>query len=128
MNLDLIKSTVSDKIRFKYVPYCVLRLDGACYLNKKAALLLDLKTGDVISFYSNKEKTEWFLCNDKQSGALVHKTGSLFKFCDLKSIRKVFVSYEIDGKKAFFKTGEKIVENSNGNKFLFINPEAFNID
>jgi hypothetical protein len=122
----LIKTQVSNQIRVKHIPQVVLKLNGASYLNKKAASLLDLKPGDTLVFYHTPDFKSWYIANDGVNGVTVNKSGSLYKFCDTKRIRQIFEAYGIVGKKAFFPTEDRLQE-SNGIKSLYIIPKPFNV-
>lgn len=109
-------------------PYMVLRLDGSCYINKKVASLLNLNHGDALSFSCTDDQQNWYIANDEHCGATVNKNGGLFRFCDLKLVRKVFNAYQMnDVKKAFFPISDKL-EEIDGKKYLFVIPKPYNIE
>lgn len=125
--IELIPVDTSEKIRLTSVPYMMLRTNGSSYINAKAASLLDLKHGDTIRFYHNADQSKWFISNHQEQGANTQKSQGLFKFCDTKTVRKIFNSYNINTKKSMFPISSSI-ELISGIKVLFIIPKPFNQD
>lgn len=123
--IELIPVETSEKIRLNSVPYCMLRTNGSSYINSKAASLLELKHGDTLRFYHNTDKTKWFISNHQEQGANAQKSQGLFKFCDTKTIRQIFESYQVNSKKTMFPISSSI-EVISGIKVLFIIPKPFN--
>lgn len=123
--IELIPVETSEKIRLTSVPYMMLRKNGSSYINAKAASLLDLKHGDTIRFYHNTDKTKWFISNHQEQGANAQKSQGLYKFCDTKTVRQIFESYQIKTNKAMFPISSS-VEVISDIKVLFIIPKPFN--
>ncbi len=122
---EIIAGETSEKMKLSGVPYLMLRLDGSSYVNKKAASLLELKHGDLLRFYYTVDLKEWWVANHPSAGANIQKSSGLYKFCDLKNIRKLFDALDLPGKKAFFRLASN-VQQIHGTPALFIIPKAYN--
>ncbi len=126
--LELTPFEHSEKVRFRHRPYLVLRTNGSCYINKKAARLLNVESGKFIRFFHSTEG-HWFIgaANDHENGVELYKSGGLLKFCDQLLVKSLFKTCDLlESKKAFFPVANEIQEVS-GRKVLFITPKPFNI-
>ena len=122
--MNLVKFEHSEKIRLPR-PYISMRRNGACYVSSKVASLLDLKHGDTISFSSTEDRQNWYLTNDPDSGALIKKDSGLYRFCDSRLVRKIFVAMGIKGNKVCFPISSE-VEKIGDKKYLFMLPKPYN--
>lgn len=132
-DLDIMTGGSSDKVKLTGMPYLMLRLNGSSYVNKKAASLLGLEHGDTLSFYYRSDLSEWWITNHPTTGALIQKSGGLYKFCDYPNIRKFFKALQDQGKltgsftKAFFPLAHS-VQIIKDTDCLFIIPKPVNIE
>lgn len=123
---ELIQFNTDDRVRFGSRPYVVLRANGSSYINSKAASLLEINPGDVLGLMCLSDFKSWYLTNNGDYGANLHKNRGLLKFCDLKSVRKIFEVYEIDGVKAHFLCADKLTTFGE-KKGLYIIPKPYNL-
>lgn len=115
----------SEKIRFGSRPGVSFRKDGASYVNKKAASLMELKHADCIALYLLQDR--WFIGNDPECGATANFSDGMYKFCDTNGVKKLFEFFGLTGKKASFFLGQELEPFTN-TKALLINPHPFNIE
>jgi hypothetical protein len=108
-SLNLTAVETSDSIRLTG-PFVQLRLNGDSYLSSAAARMLGFNHGDVIRFYHNDDRTRWFVANDPICGATIKKASGLYKFCDIKVVRKIFASFNVTAKRANFPIYKDVVK------------------
>jgi hypothetical protein len=126
MDINLERFKHNETVKLVLRPCIVLRNNGASYLNKKAASILNINNGDIIAFYNTPDLKNWYIGPD-EIGVTVLKNRGLYRFCDTKLVKKIFASYNIQGNKAFFPVSEKL-EQLGELKVLYIIPKPFNID
>lgn len=130
-DFDILPVETSDKVRNTLTPYLQLRSNGNSYLNEKAAKLLGFTTGSLIKFHCTRDLSEWYISSDPMNGALVRKVSGLYKFCDTRTIKKVFEAFDLKCTRADFPISGAVQEKKgpDGNliSLVFIVPKPYNI-
>lgn len=122
----LFAADTSETIRVNNIPFIQLSLNQYSYMNAKAARLLGFKHGDTLRFFHNFEKTQWYICNDSEAGAMVRKYDGLLKFSDRKNVRTIFDSFLISGTRVNFPVSDQI-ETFKSIKVIQIINKPFNL-
>lgn len=116
----------STDVKIIGMPYITVLSSGTCYLNNRAAKILNLKNLDTIALYHNTEKTEFYFVNDTECGAQTRKNSGMYRFCDSKAVRLLTQTLNISASK-FSLILSNDTKQINGFNALQIKLRPFNV-